>query len=318
MEWEEFWNSLIREHKLTQKVLEMNQVDALKGHPDNIEKICHYIYEDYKVWKCECEAVKKEIWNTIESFGGVHLHTSRIKTQESLIEKVIRKRYEWLGNDYSKYANISVENYRDIITDLVGLRLIINYRGHWLDLHKSIISEFPIDCGSVYKENVLLPHQQGRNIQAELPKVYYAEGDDTQEYIAAGLIVKQHKKNYRSVHYTVSFHGVYIEIQVRTIYDEAWSDCDHSYVYKEDANRSHTALEQLSGILAKLTNLSNDIGEWMKDIYDSEAILDNQEKGWKTSADEINKLNKMLDRMNAVENDLRNFKNKMTIIETFE
>lgn len=49
---------------------------------------------------------------------------------------------------------------------------------------------------------------------------------------------------YRSIHYTVSYQGVYIEIQVRTIYDEAWSDCDHNYVYKQDENKSHTALEQ--------------------------------------------------------------------------
>ena len=33
--------------------------------------------------------------------------------------------------------------------------------------------------------------------------------------------------------------------QVRTIYDEAWSDCDHNYVYKQDENKSHTALEQM-------------------------------------------------------------------------
>lgn len=72
------------------------------------------------------------------------MHTSRIKTLESLIDKVIRKRHEWLGDDNSKYAQINVENYKNIITDLAGLRIIINYRGHWQDIHDNLLKLFPI------------------------------------------------------------------------------------------------------------------------------------------------------------------------------
>ena len=93
MEWEAFWDTLLDEHKLRRKVEEMDQVDALKGHTTNTKEISHCIYDDYSMWREECEKRKDEIWKIIEGFSGVHLHTSRIKNLESLIEKVIRKRH---------------------------------------------------------------------------------------------------------------------------------------------------------------------------------------------------------------------------------
>lgn len=313
MEWEDFWAKFIDEHKLRHKIEEMNQVDSQKGHIIYTEEICRCIYEDYNSLEEEYKKQKNDIWEIIQKFKGVHLHTSRIKSAESLIDKVIRKRYDWLADDDSKYANINVDNYKDIITDLVGLRLIINYRGHWRDMHDEILSEFPYASGKTYESDKLLPHISGCNIQAEPPKVYYAEGDDIKQYLDCGLLPKKHKMNYRSIHYTLSFQGMYIELQIRTIYDEAWSDCDHSYVYKRDDNRSHSALEQMSGILAKLTNISNDIGEHMKEIYDSESIVDDHKNGWITSSDIIGQIDHIMQRMEKVEADLKDFKNKLTV-----
>lgn len=134
-------------------------------------------------------------------------------------------------------------------------------------MHRQILELFPYDKTREYEKGILEPVKEGINIQAEIPKVYYAVGDDITAYVEQGLIAKQHTMNYRSIHYTVTYNGFYVEIQMRTIYDEAWSDCDHNYVYKKDDNTSHNALEKLSTILSKLTNLSNDIGEKMKDIY---------------------------------------------------
>ena len=55
MEWEAFWDTLLDEHKLRRKVEEMDQVDALKGHTTNTKEICHCIYDDYSMWREECE-----------------------------------------------------------------------------------------------------------------------------------------------------------------------------------------------------------------------------------------------------------------------
>lgn len=114
---------------------------------------------------------------------------------DSLIEKVINRRHKWLADDKSKYAQINVGNYRDIISDLIGLRLIINYRGHWSDLHEEILEKIPFDENRIYEQDKLLPHSSSGSIQAELPKVNYAEGDDIRQYVSKGLIPKKHK-NY--------------------------------------------------------------------------------------------------------------------------
>lgn len=312
MEWKEFWHSLLDKQKLRQKVLEMDEVDRAKNHSAFTEEICHCIYDDYEKLAKDLKIIEKDIWNILGQFQEVHLHSSRIKSRDSLIEKVIDRRHKWLADDKNKYAQINAGNYYDIISDLVGLRLIISYRGYWLNLHQEILEKFPIDKKSIYQKDKLLPHSPSGGIQAELPKVYYAEGDDIRQYVEKGLIPIKHKMNYRSIHYTVSFQKVYIEIQVRTIYDEAWSDCDHSYVYKKDDNKSHTALEQISGILARLTNLSNDIGDQMKDIYDAETIED---KGgsFVTTKKVVEEMDKSINRMEEIERDFRKFREKLSV-----
>ena len=55
----------------------------------------------------------------------VHLQSGRVKEKDSLIEKVIRKRYEYIGSKTSAYAHLRGDNYAEIITDLVGVKLII-------------------------------------------------------------------------------------------------------------------------------------------------------------------------------------------------
>ena len=113
----------------------------------------------------------------------------------------------------------------------------------------------------LYDEYDLIPMDKlDKNALVQIPTIYYAQGDNIEPYRKYHIVPKLHNMGYRSIHYTVCFESVYIEIQVRTIYDEAWSDCDHNYVYKQDENKSHSALEQVSQILCQMTNISNDLG----------------------------------------------------------
>lgn len=311
MEWEELWDKLLKKG-IGKKINEMNAVDEANGSSIRIEEICHNIYDDYEKIKKDLKVTKKEILDMMENLPGVHLHTSRVKSVESLIEKIITKRYQRMFDSDSGYANISADTYKNVVTDLVGLRIIINYRGHWQEMHKQILERFPYDKTREYKKGVLMPVIEGLNIQAEIPKVYYAVGDDIATYAEQGLITKQHTMNYRSIHYTVTYNGFYVEIQMRTIYDEAWSDCDHNYVYKKDDNKSHDALEKLSTILSKLTNLSNDIGEKMKDIYD-EQLIENSVEGWNCSKELVKELDEISERMTDISEDIDLFKSKIVV-----
>lgn len=69
----------------------------------------------------------------------------------------------------------------------------------------------------------------------EIPKVYYRSDQDKvfYEYVKENCYsMIPSKSGYNSVHYIINKDGKYIEIQVRTIYDEAWSECTHDIVYK--------------------------------------------------------------------------------------
>lgn len=84
--------------------------------------------------------------------------------------------------------------------------MIVNYRGKWQDIHNEIIKEFPIKRLELYRGVEHLPHVKGERFLAEIPTVYYAEGDSIAQYSGFNLITKQHPRGYRSIHYVISYN----------------------------------------------------------------------------------------------------------------
>lgn len=92
------------------------------------------IYDDYvsleKDLKRCCVGLEKilsdNFQNPFQSNGetanGFHSIQGRIKSPEHLIEKIIRKR----GKEHSsKYKEINVSNYKSIVRDLIGIRILV-------------------------------------------------------------------------------------------------------------------------------------------------------------------------------------------------
>ena len=149
----------------------------------------------------------------IQRFPGVHSVRWRIKETEHLMEKIVRKR----ADGQEKYKSIDQSNYFEIVTDLVGLRA----------LHL-----FKDDCFSIDK------HLRSVWSPAETPIAYVRDGDPqdlVDRFIQLGLEVKPHPAGYRSVHYVCStqpmHRKVFSEVQVRTIFEEGWSEIDHRVRY---------------------------------------------------------------------------------------
>lgn len=102
------------------------------------------IYDDYEsCFKEQLEKVRADFLQVLDTFQNVHLQKSRVKSIESILWKIIHKRYYSLRNANSKYININSDNYNSIITDLIGMRIILNYRGNWTSIHDEIIKCFP-------------------------------------------------------------------------------------------------------------------------------------------------------------------------------
>jgi ppGpp synthetase/RelA/SpoT-type nucleotidyltranferase len=277
------------------------------------EQICYEVYHNYDTIVAGRETIKKDLIDNLGQLDQVHLQSGRVKKKDSLIEKIIRKRYEYIGSRTSGYAHINGNNYADIITDLVGIRLIVNYRGKWQEIHKQILKDFPLKDLSLYEGVEHLPHVEGENFLAEIPTVYHAKGDSIDQYLAQNLKVKEHTQGYRGIHYVISYKGCYVELQVRTIYDEAWSDCDHNYVYKHEAQPNNRALKKLSHILCKITNVANDIGDNMHDAYNDKRFSDADGDVWKASETDIQFMKDMLTKLKDAENELEEFTKKLKI-----
>lgn len=143
MDWDTYWDNFIKKNKLQSHVQEMNMADRQLGHEFNIKEICRLIYDDYENHlKEQLEQVRADFLRVLDTFQNVHLQKSRVKSIESILWKIIDKRYHSLRSN-SKYVNINSDNYNSIITDLIGMRIILNYRGNWTSIHNEIIKCFP-------------------------------------------------------------------------------------------------------------------------------------------------------------------------------
>ncbi len=187
------------------------------------------------------------------SIDGVHSLRSRVKDPEHLAAKIVRKR---LANPHRV---ITIANYQEEITDLVGLRVLHLFKENWQSIHDYIRKEWQL---------------------AEDPTAYIREGDPVAQremFLKGGCVVRPHKDSYRSVHYLVrtytSTMACVAELQVRTLFEEAWSEIDHliRYPYKLD-NR---VLNEFLIIFNRVAGQADEMGSFVTYLA---AILDEKER----------------------------------------
>lgn len=309
--WETYWENLLRENKLAEMVAQLDYVDSANNRGSYTKAICEIIFRKYDSIKSVLNKVHDDLILELNSVDDVYLRSSRIKSMDSLIMKVIKKRYSNIESKTSKYTKIDGNNYVDIITDLIGARLIISHNGKWKDIHRHICKMFPLDSGYNYAENGLMPHRDDGNFQSEPPKAYYVNGDDIESYKEAGIVTVLSTEGYRSIHYIVSYEGVYVEIQVRPIHMEPWCAYSHDYVYKHGTNPSDRALNQLSVILSDLFDASGDIGDMMKEVYEDDIPIKAYLHNYLTTDTCIERMENIIDKIVHVAENLNAFKNKL-------
>jgi putative GTP pyrophosphokinase len=172
--------------------------------PPDIEGIRSHFEASMK----DLEAVADYVSAVLRRHPAVHSIRSRIKDADHLEKKIGRPKYAAVG--------LNAKNYAECIEDLVGIRVIHLYKHQWAEIHQLIHATFSV------KSSV----------------AYVREGDNPElasQFETAGLPVRDHEKGYRSVHYIVEStpgkQSVKVEIQVRTIFEEGWSEIDHHIRY---------------------------------------------------------------------------------------
>lgn len=190
---------------------------------------------------------------------GFYAYRFRLKDPEHLIIKIIRKKLE---ND-KKYRYLDETNYENFITDFIGFRGLLLFKDDWENSHDALLREFA-NKPEYYVKDWLQPCKADKCF-AEPPKVHIRKGDDRGIYLKH--IEDSHifsDKIYRSVHYTIHFSGIYIELQVRTLYEEGWSEIDHAIVYPY--HQKDMYLKEYSDLLNRLSGLADEMGTYFKKV----------------------------------------------------
>ncbi len=239
------------------------------------------IYSDYNIYRNIYETQANFIASTLRTHGKIHSVKSRVKEPEHLLEKIIRKTPDRRVK-YGDNFKFTVENYKEQITDLIGVRAIHIFKQDWEEIHRFITNMWKVV-----------------EITANV-----REGDDTKRFEELNIQIHSRKSGYRSVHYLIeSFptnHKVIAEIQVRTIFEEGYGEIDHQLRYSHDEIPEVLALNLLllnrlvgsSDEMASLINMMNRNWTEMEEKY--ERIIDNKNR-------EILKLRDMIQSSTNIE-----------------
>ena len=252
-----------------EKVIKDNGIESLVKKAElvepNLKENINQIIDSYSTHRTNCDAIAQQVLMSIlraEDLKKIHSARYRVKAMDSLAVKIIKKKAELPKEpsniyDIEKYRNLNKENYYKVLMDLTGIRILIRYRTDWLTVHKWIRNQF-YKGNEHYVKDCLedYDHQPQHPFIAEKPKLYYRSKKDLVFYKQIDrdfFDFIESEEGYNSLHYIINNDGKYIEIQVRTIFDEAWSECTHDLVYKNKNKEKESELKYLSQCLAQQT-----------------------------------------------------------------
>jgi putative GTP pyrophosphokinase len=107
------------------------------------------------------------------------------------------------------------------------------------------------------------------------------KGDLIEDHTYEGSKINEHKYGYRSIHYLIQSMPnkeiITSEIQVRTIFEEGWSEIDHHIRYPYDVD--NPVLKPYISIFNRLAGSSDEMGSYIKFLkFELENIHENYKK----------------------------------------
>ena len=170
----------------------------------------------------------------------------RVKNPIHLLQKIIRKKAEYPDR------MIDHRNYLEWINDLAGVRVLYLYRESWYGIARHIRELWAL----------------------KRPPVAYIgsnPGVETQALEEAGFDVRPHDQGYRALHFVISVQShkqpYFLEIQLRTLFQEGWSEIDHTIRYP-----GHTCNPLVQGLLTTLNRLTanaDEVASFLKSIFNN-------------------------------------------------
>lgn len=234
-------------------------------------EILKSIKKNYLAFKPKLEPTAQDIVSRLFKAKKVHSIRFRLKDEEHLLDKVIRKRIE------NKDRIINDSNFIDEIDDLIGVRVLHLYKDDWRLVHQYILETYELN---------------------EPPIAYIREGDETDLYTNNGCEIKVHPRKYRSVHYIIKVQPTKetfkAEIQVRTLFEEAWSEIDHEIRYPN--NTENLVLGEYLNIFNRIAGSADEMGMFIKKLRQSF-----HEQNWRHMEEMLEKEQKIKALQNEIE-----------------
>ncbi|MDO6390596.1 RelA/SpoT domain-containing protein [Pontibacter sp. BT731] len=203
------------------------------------------IYHDFIQRKSELLEIAAQTSRSLQYLPDVHAVRYRVKDPLHLLRKIIRKKMEYPDR------TIDEHNYVDWINDLAGVRVLYLYKASWQDI------------GQFIKDRWELKRP---------PIAYIGAGEAdfvADEFAAAGCDIRRHDHGYRAVHFVIrtqpNRQRYFVEIQLRTLFEEGWSEIDHTIRYP-DQSCSATVRELLT-ILNRLTSQSDQLASFIRVVF---------------------------------------------------
>jgi ppGpp synthetase/RelA/SpoT-type nucleotidyltranferase len=234
-----------------------NNIDELTWKKSNIGwTTLQEIAVHHQAASANLENSAEFIAKAIQKFNGVHSVRWRVKDSDHLLEKIIRKRAE----NNPKYSDINLDNYFEIVTDLVGVRALHLFKEDCFGIDAAVKSEWTL---------------------IEKPIAYIRLGDSEnlrKRFETEDFEVMHHPKGYRSVHYVIetnpSKRRVIVEIQVRTIFEEGWSEIDHKVRYPNFSDNEQ--VKYFLEIFNRMSGSADDMGGFVLGLVATLRQLENE------------------------------------------
>jgi len=238
------------------------------------------IFEDFRLRSEELSEVAVSLSRIVQKMPSVHSVRWRVKDPHHLVEKIIRKKAE--GSQ--KYESISLENYSEVVTDLIGIRALHLFKGDFPEIHRSISETWE-------------PREA----------IAFVRKGDSDEFSALykelNLGIEDHPQGYRSVHYIVETkltkQLVNCELQIRTIFEEGWSEIDHKIRYPSFSDEP--LIRDFLTVFNRLCGAADEMGAFVKGLADSVKVMKRETQDAQDRANETAlKLSEQIDRVAAI------------------
>ena len=233
------------------------EVDVLKN-----------IYTKHQGERDQLEIAGDCVSTRLRKLRGVHSLKLRVKSPERLLAKIVKKKLA------DPTLEITPDTYDGIITDLVGVRALHLYKNDWKLIHEFVMATWD---------------------RQEPPKANYRGGDHPEllkSLKEAGCELKENSHGYRSIHYLLKVKPErkqqIVELQVRTLFEEGWSEIDHALRYSNSPVDQW--LEQSLRVFNMVAGNADDMGTLIMQLVDDrKAVLEEHNKGIKEAVFDMKK-----------------------------